>query len=204
MEVIMMDDWHAMMNGQFHKLPIHTQNKILVCFKKCVLPSIYHKTSQYKVDYHLNKNIIHQHIDDIYQRLCCKMLVLMKSDAFANINENTRIPYFRKIAINEVIDYFRELKKNTQDISIDKTDISEYGYEHIDEEIERTYLTELINSVLKELTDQEQLLIIMHYDEQLTYQQIAASIDSTESAVKKRFQRIRQKLKRKFMLNLYD
>lgn len=200
----MMDNWHTMMNGQFHKLPTHTQNKVLVCFKKCVLPSIYHKASQYKVDYHMNRNVMHQHIDDVYQRLCCKMLVLMRSDAFAHIHENRRIPYFRKIAINEVIDYFRELKKHNQHTSIDKTDRSEYGYEHVDEEMERTYLIELINSVLKELTDQEQILIAMHYYEQLTYQQIAVSIDSTESAVKKRFQRIRQKLKRKFRLNLYD
>ncbi len=85
-----------------------------------------------------------------------------------------------RIAHNAVIDYYRTEKKHFNLESIEEAAASNDLEEKIDQEFE----LKLIKTAIKELSDEQQSIIIMRFVEGLTNKEIAAALGKSEGSIK--------------------
>jgi len=85
-----------------------------------------------------------------------------------------------RIAHNTVIDYYRTEKKHFNLETIEEAAVSSNLEEKIDQELELN----LIKSAIKELSTEQQTVLIMKFVEDLTNKEIAAVLGKNEGAIK--------------------
>jgi len=85
-----------------------------------------------------------------------------------------------RIAHNAVIDYYRTQKKHLNLETIEETAVSDNLEEKIDEKFE----LKLVKEAIKELSDEQQSIIIMKFVEELTNKEIAVALGKSEGAIK--------------------
>jgi len=97
----------------------------------------------------------------------------------------------------KILQFFSLNHKSSPDSPFDdrepKTPISE----HPDREFERKELQQLVQDAIQSLPESQKTVIILHRYQELSYQEIAAVLDTTVSAVESRLHRAKQNLKKR-------
>lgn len=100
------------------------------------------------------------------------------------------------IARRTAIDAFRKLMlRSSRIVSLDDMPAELPGEESIEENAERTEMQRIVLDCVKQLGEPDSTIIIHHYFYGRTAGQTAGFLKMTESAVQKRLQRARKKLK---------
>lgn len=104
------------------------------------------------------------------------------------------LTWAQRIVTNVCIDKCRQSKKNS--ISIDEHEylLSNYGTNHVDDEMERTFLNHELNQAIEQLPEHHRVVVIMRYIQDLSYKEIAEAVDLPINTVKSYLFRARQQL----------
>ena len=97
-----------------------------------------------------------------------------------------------RIASNAVIDYYRTDKKH---FNLDNIEEVAAG-NNLEEKIDQGFELNLVKTAIKELPNEQQIIIIMKFVEDLTNKEIAAALGKSEGAVKTAQHRSIQNLKK--------
>jgi RNA polymerase sigma factor (sigma-70 family) len=127
---------------------------------------------------------------DIFLKLVVKIGTYKESSKFST--------WLYSITYNYCMDQIRVNKKKTEVALQDNYDMSE---EEDDSELMDFHGTEL-NKSLKQLPSEERMLLQMKYQEDFSIKEIADTLKISESAVKMRLMRSKEKLKRLYLENI--
>ncbi|MTI39581.1 RNA polymerase sigma factor [Fulvivirga lutimaris] len=128
--------------------------------------------------------------EDLCQEILIKLFLKIK-DFKGDSKFST---WLFSIVHNTCIDYLRKNKKNVQKVISDKMkeEVAELidGVDEIPEELSEKILFELLDT----MTPEEKLLLLMKYKEKHHVKDIQAAMNLSESAVKMRLKRARDKI----------
>lgn len=127
---------------------------------------------------------------DIFLKLIVKIGTYKESSKFST--------WLYSITYNYCMDQIRVGKKKTEVALTDNVDISD---EDDDAELMDFHSSELIKS-MKQLPSDERALLQMKYQEDFSIKEIAETLDISESAVKMRLLRSKEKLKKLYLENI--
>lgn len=97
-----------------------------------------------------------------------------------------------RIANNAVIDYYRTDKKHSNLDNIEEVAAGN----NLEEKIDQGFEMNLIRAAIKELPNEQQMIVIMKFVEDLTNKEIAAALGKSEGAVKTAQHRSIQNIKK--------
>ncbi|UII28732.1 RNA polymerase sigma factor [Fulvivirga maritima] len=137
--------------------------------------------------------------DDEAEDLCQEILIKL----FLKVNDFKGQAKFStwlfSIIHNTCIDHLRKSKKNVTQVITEKMadEISEMieGVDEVPEEISMT----ILNQLLEEISPEEKLLLLMKYKEKHHIKDIQLTLGLSESAVKMRLKRAKEKLNKLYM-----
>lgn len=95
---------------------------------------------------------------------------------------------------NTCIDYLRKNKKNVRVVLTEKLVKEVTQMVDFDEELPEEKTTEILNTLLEELSHEEKLILLLKYKEKHHVKDIQLALGLSESAVKMRLKRAREKL----------
>lgn len=94
------------------------------------------------------------------------------------------------------IDFLRRNKRNIRNVMIDNFADSLIMWVEEEEELEKEKTVELMNALLDQLSTEDKLILLLKYKEKHSIQDIVLSMHLSESAVKMRLKRAKEKLNR--------
>ncbi|MEA4960725.1 RNA polymerase sigma factor [Lutispora sp.] len=109
-------------------------------------------------------------------------------------------PWIRKVAVNTCLNFIREIKSNVISLNAvanNNVPLEEIlpSCEDLEYRIEKIELKKTIEKLLKELTPRQRMVISLRYYEDLTYKDIALTLDQPIGTVKTDLYRARNALK---------
>lgn len=162
------------------------KNLVIRLYKKLNIP-------MYKIALNILKNR-----EDAEEAVANSFIKIMEGiEKISKISCPQMEAYCVSILKNESINILRREKKyllteEIEDYQLQKT------ISPVEEEVTQKVQQEILIKILEELEEEDQLLVIYHYVDQMTYKDIAKLLGITEEAAKKRGQRILKKLKDKY------
>jgi RNA polymerase sigma-70 factor, ECF subfamily len=136
-------------------------------------------------------------------------IFLKAIESFANnkysYNENIGLlPWLYRIAHNAVIDNYKSQSKkisiNVDDVNNDL--ISDYSSNDIDESLDLMEDIDKVKAIIKNFDDEIQSIIVLKYTEELSFREIAETLDLNESTVKMKFYRTLEYIKKLLIKNI--
>lgn len=97
----------------------------------------------------------------------------------------------------KILQFFSLNHKSSPDSPFDNREPETPISEHPDREFERKELQQLVQDAIQSLPESQKTVIILHRYQELSYQEIAAVLDTTVSAVESRLHRAKQNLKKR-------
>ncbi len=132
--------------------------------------------------------------EDAAEDLCQEILIKLFLKVKDFKGDSKFSTWLFSIVHNTCIDYLRKNKKNIQKVITDKMkeDVADLieGVDEIPEELSEKILFELLD----DMTSEEKLLLLMKYKEKHHIKDIQATLNLSESAVKMRLKRARDKI----------
>ena len=98
------------------------------------------------------------------------------------------------ITYNHCISHLKKAKRIRFDAIEDSQDPIDDGQDTLDEKLLKDLRLDQLDRLLKQLKPEEEVLLILKYQEAMSVKQIAAILQLTESAVKMRLKRARERL----------
>ena len=98
------------------------------------------------------------------------------------------------ITYNHCISHLKKAKRIRFDAIEDSQDPVDDGQDTLDEKLLKDLRLDQLDRLLKQLKPEEEVLLILKYQEAMSVKQIAAILQLTESAVKMRLKRARERL----------
>ncbi|MHA7099421.1 RNA polymerase sigma factor [Roseivirga pacifica] len=127
--------------------------------------------------------------EDLSQEVFIKVFMQLKSFR----SEAKFKTWLYTIIYHTCLDYLRKRKKSTHDIISEK--LAEEIAEVIDtDEVDQELLLQALEQLLEKITPEEKLLLMLKYKEKQPLQAIVATLKLSESAVKMRLKRAREKV----------
>jgi RNA polymerase sigma-70 factor (ECF subfamily) len=97
----------------------------------------------------------------------------------------------------KILHFFSLNHKHSPNSQVDDRQPEVPVSEHPDSEFERKELQQLVQDAIQSLPENQRTVIILHRYHELSYQEIAAVLDTTVSAVESRLHRAKQNLKKR-------
>jgi len=157
----------------------------------------------YKDIYYLLKD--HDLTEDMIQESFFKAIAAIKKHEVNNLPA-----WVRQIARNTTLDYIRKINKNRYMLDLNDVNNIESSFDlskqtlRIDKEIENKIRDELLHEAIAELKADYRHLIVLFYIDELSYKEIATTLDLTEQAVSQKLLRARKKLLQQFRRKWVD
>ena len=138
--------------------------------------------------------------DDIFQAILCKVYFSLKKFDLSR----PFYPWLKRIAVNRCFDERRRLRRRKTitfaelDIDAPNAEVEallSFPYNHYASE-KRDDLNEMLAVALRQLTKDYQQVLILHYLEQLPYEEIASRLECTPQAARVKACRARAALRR--------
>ncbi|WP_422008157.1 RNA polymerase sigma factor [Roseivirga pacifica] len=127
--------------------------------------------------------------EDLSQEVFIKVFMQLKSFR----SEAKFKTWLYTIIYHTCLDYLRKRKKSTHDIISEK--LAEEIAEVIDtDEVDQELLLQALEQLLEKITPEEKLLLMLKYKEKQPLQAIVATLKLSESAVKMRLKRAKEKV----------
>ena len=127
--------------------------------------------------------------EDLSQEVFIKVFMQLKSFR----SEAKFKTWLYTIIYHTCLDYLRKRKKSTHDIISEK--LAEEIAEVIDtNEVDQELLLQALEQLLEKITPEEKLLLMLKYKEKQPLQAIVATLKLSESAVKMRLKRAKEKV----------
>ena len=127
--------------------------------------------------------------EDLSQEVFIKVFMQLKSFR----SEAKFKTWLYTIIYHTCLDYLRKRKKSTHDIISEK--LAEEIAEVIDtDEVDQELLLQALEQLLEKITPEEKLLLMLKYKEKQPLQAIVATLKLSESAVKMRLKRAKDKV----------
>ena len=139
-------------------------------------------------------------IDDVLQAILCKVYFSLKK---FDLNRPF-YPWLRRIAVNRCFDERRRLRRRKTmtfaELGFDTLNVEaetpmNFSYSHFANE-KRTDLSDVLTVALRQLPKDYQQVLILHYLEQLPYEEIATMLDCSPQAARVKACRARTALRR--------
>jgi len=131
--------------------------------------------------------------EDLVQEVFLKVYKNIKE---IEVKENSPLNYFFTVAKNSVIDYWRRKKEV---LTEKEMNLSNYQKPEFVEKIEQKEMEEIIKELVKELTPDQQEVIVLRFINEMSNKEIAKLLGKTEEAVRQLQSRalksLREKLK---------
>jgi RNA polymerase sigma-70 factor (ECF subfamily) len=131
--------------------------------------------------------------EDLVQEVFLKVYKNIKE---IDVKENSPLNYFFTVAKNSVIDYWRRKKEV---LTEKEMNLSNYQKPEFVEKIEQKEMGEIIKELIKELTPDQQEVIVLRFINEMSNKEIAKLLGKTEEAVRQLQSRalksLREKLK---------
>ena len=109
-------------------------------------------------------------------------------------NDQTLLPWLYTIARNTVYSHFKKIKKQVP--IMEDIDLVDKHIRDIDKEIDNADQVEKVNEIVQKLSNVEQDILYMKINDEMTFKQIASVMNMGESAVKMKYYRLLNKIKK--------
>ncbi|WP_166245440.1 RNA polymerase sigma factor [Paenibacillus turpanensis] len=142
----------------------------------------------------------HAATEDIIQEAFWKVIRKIPSEMS---NETQFKTWLRVVVKNMTYNYLRKHKKirnevNDESVFIDNSTKYATSSDHLQNEVEAKVMAETISAYLHELKPELRVLIELRWHQQLSYKEIAASLDTDENTVRHKLYRAREAIKKRF------
>ncbi len=146
----------------------------------------------YKDVYYILKD--HSLTEDIIQESFMKVITTSQKYEVKNPSS-----WMKQVVRNHTIDYLKKVKKvryseEYNDISITEDYLFDNDSLFVEDEVEKSLEIEALRHSILELKQDYQLLIKLHYIDELSYKEIATTLNLSEPAVGQKLLRARKKL----------
>jgi RNA polymerase sigma-70 factor (ECF subfamily) len=112
-------------------------------------------------------------------------------------DQSKTVAWFVQIAKRTAIDYVRKQSKNKDNIIDDKDNLVENlegNTRNVQDEVERRFLIEELSLCLNEIKPEQRRLLEMKYIEDMTYDEMALELQTTQGAIREALSRARKKV----------
>ncbi|MFD0715716.1 RNA polymerase sigma factor [Paenibacillus sp. GCM10027626] len=145
--------------------------------------------------------LLHDHslTEDIIQEAFLKITSIIRKHKISNYSA-----WMRQVTRNMAIDYLKKVNKNQQIISLNDVHRIQRNLEtsteqtNVAKEVEKKIRDELLHQSILELSPGQRTIINLFYIEDMSYKEIAATLDLSEQAVSQKLARARKKLLKNF------
>lgn len=181
-----MKEWYYLLQ-QFDTLHPELQRQVYRSFYELVYKDIYFLLED------------HALTEDLIQETFIKVLNALQKHDVSNIPA-----WIKQVSRNQTLDHLRKINKEryTEKINevntFDKNISPRVEASRVDDEVENKIRDELLHQSIAELKPDYKLLITLHYIEEMSYKEIAATLDMSEHAVSQKLLRARKKLLQQF------
>jgi RNA polymerase sigma-70 factor, ECF subfamily len=183
----MKDKLFLLASSNFEALNPNVQKEIYHEFYKMVYPIIIYMVKD------------HALTEDVIQESFLKVVYKMPA-----IDDENKLKAWIKVVVkNCTYNLLRKTKKNRNEIDSDRVYLYDNLETYIDSVstesvIESKFMSETIKKYLKELKPEYQALLELRWHKQLSYKEIAETLDTAEETVKYKLHRAREVIKKKF------
>ncbi|MDH5381958.1 MAG: RNA polymerase sigma factor [Cyclobacteriaceae bacterium] len=138
--------------------------------------------------------------DDVAEDLCQEVLIKVFLQLKKFRSEAKLTTWLFSIIHNTCIDYLRKNKKNVHGIITEKL-IDEIGdIVDVEENLPIEKTVGVLDDLLKEMTSEEKLILLLKYKEKHSIKNISDTLGLSESALKMRLLRAKEKLNKLYMV----
>ena len=140
--------------------------------------------------------------DDAAEDLCQEVLIRVFLQLPKFRGEAKLTTWLYTIIHNTCIDYLRKNKKKVREVITEKMVDEVFEITDFDEELPHDKTVEVLDELLDELTPEEKLILLLKYKEKHHIKDISISLDISESALKMRLKRAKERLNKLYKAKL--